>query len=463
MVALSSKTKLTCDVLLLIASIPLFQEILYNHQPISRNASMALVLLSILTWVITGTFTGLYRDYRKTPFSFEWVVFIKTLLIYTLVISFISFQFFKTLLYIRWIIFFQCGFIFLLFPIQKLIVREVFKRICRSGNLTKKVLIIGSGEHGMDFYNRIVKDAQYGYSLTGFIDDKRDPLLNGSYLGKPSDLEHVISKHELDDIIVTAPHTETSQLKTIVEVAEKEGKRIHILPNYHQFSPGRVQIRHLGNVPLVSLRSLPLDAMENKFHKRLFDIAFSFCVIVCVLSWLFPLIALVIKLTSKGPVMFKQERWGRYNRPIICYKFRSMVCTSKDVDEKGVYQQAKKDDPRITPIGKFLRKTNLDELPQFFNVLYGSMSVVGPRPHPIPLNIASKGAVDNYMMRNWVKPGITGYAQIKGFRGETRKLSQMEKRVEADIWYMENWTFWLDLQIIVQTLVNMVKGEKNAF
>lgn len=358
---------------------------------------------------------------------------------------------------------YQCIFIFFAFPMQKIVVRLMFKKLRSSDNLTKKVLIVGSGETGMNFYNRFVKNEHFGYSLTGFVDEHHDPSLNGSWLGKPSDLEHVISKHELDDIVITAPHTNESQLRSIVDVADKEGKRIHIVPDFQQFSAGKMQVRYLGNVPMITLRSLPLDAMENKFHKRLFDMLFSVFVIIFFLSWLFPLIALVIKLTSKGPVMFKQERWGRYNRPIICYKFRSMVCTSKDVDDKGVYQQAKKDDPRITPIGKFLRKTNLDELPQFFNVLLGSMSVVGPRPHPIPLNLASKGAVDNYMMRNWVKPGITGYAQIKGFRGETRKLSQMEKRVEADIWYMENWTFWLDLQIIVQTLVNMVKGEKNAF
>jgi putative colanic acid biosynthesis UDP-glucose lipid carrier transferase len=140
-----------------------------------------------------------------------------------------------------------------------------------------------------------------------------------------------------------------------------------------------------------------------------------------------------------------------------------MIDTSKDVDENGNYQQAQKNDPRITSIGRFLRKTNLDELPQFFNVFLGSMSVVGPRPHPVPLNVASKDSIENYLMRHWVKPGISGWAQVNGFRGETREPSLMKKRVEHDLWYIENWTYWLDLQIIVQTMVNMVKGEKNAF
>jgi putative colanic acid biosynthesis UDP-glucose lipid carrier transferase len=133
-----------------------------------------------------------------------------------------------------------------------------------------------------------------------------------------------------------------------------------------------------------------------------------------------------------------------------------------DVDENGNYLQARKDDPRITPIGKFLRKNNLDELPQFFNVLLGSMSVIGPRPHPVPLNLVSKGNIERYMMRHWVKPGISGWAQVNGYRGETKVPYLMSQRVHYDCWYIENWTFWLDLQIIVQTLVNMVKGEKNA-
>lgn len=140
-----------------------------------------------------------------------------------------------------------------------------------------------------------------------------------------------------------------------------------------------------------------------------------------------------------------------------------MVVQSKDVDDNGNYLQAKKNDPRVTPVGKFLRKTNLDELPQLFNVLFGSMSIVGPRPHPVPLNLTSKDSVEKYMMRHWVKPGITGWAQVHGYRGETRDKHLMKARVKYDLWYIEHWTFWLDLQIIVQTLVNMVKGEKNAY
>jgi putative colanic acid biosynthesis UDP-glucose lipid carrier transferase len=213
----------------------------------------------------------------------------------------------------------------------------------------------------------------------------------------------------------------------------------------------------------VSLRSIPLDDAELRFFKRVFDIVFSTVVFLVVFSWLFPIIMLLIKLTSKGPIFFIQERWGLNNKKIYCYKFRSMAANSTDVDENGNYRQATKDDARITPIGRFLRKSNLDELPQFLNVLKGEMSIVGPRPHPTPLNLHSKNIINNYMLRHLVRPGITGWAQVHGYRGETKDLKKMQKRVDFDIWYIANWSFWLDCQIIIQTVINMIKGEKNAY
>jgi putative colanic acid biosysnthesis UDP-glucose lipid carrier transferase len=462
---LSTRTKLTVDLLLLAGSIFLIQYVLYGSDAaLFTRYSVSLSFLASVCWLLVGASSGLYQDFRVKPFSYEWVLFIKTLVIYTLIISFISFQFYKSHLYIRWIVGIHCVFIFLVFPMQKLLIRYILKKIRKSESILKRVLIVGTGETGLDFYQQIVKNKQFGYKLTGFLDEKTHPSLNGHYLGSLSDLENVITKHELDDIVITMPLTGGTQLQNIVELGEKEGKRIHIIPDYQYLRQGRVQIKKMGEMPFITLHSQPLDNIENQFYKRVFDIVFSLLVIVFLLSWLTPLIALLIKITSKGPVFFKQERWGLHNRPIVCYKFRSMTACSKDVDENGNYQQAKKGDPRVTRIGKILRKTSLDEMPQFFNVLGGSMSVVGPRPHPVPLNIMSKNSVENYMMRHWVKPGITGWAQVKGYRGETSSDPvRMKKRVEADIWYMENWTLWLDLQIIVQTVVNIVKVDKNVF
>jgi len=201
-----------------------------------------------------------------------------------------------------------------------------------------------------------------------------------------------------------------------------------------------------------------LENLLNRSKKRAFDIVFSIFVIVFVLSWLLPILAILIKLGSSGPVFFVQIRSGRNNRPFRCYKFRSMR-VNKNADKK----QATRDDERITKIGAFMRRTSLDELPQFFNVFRGNMSVVGPRPHMIKHTKQYSQLIDRFMVRHFLKPGITGWAQIKGLRGEIKTVDDMLKRVEADVWYLENWSFLLDLKIIFLTLKNSILGDKNAF
>jgi putative colanic acid biosynthesis UDP-glucose lipid carrier transferase len=460
----SIRSKVFADLLILVLiNFVVLSNIFTNRIPFFTTTNLIALIISVSLWLISARALRLYIDFRSKPFSIEWVVFVKALVLYTLLISFVSFQLMTYNPIGHWDLLFHSFLILILLPAQKLIIRLALKKYRNSENVLRKVLIVGAGDTGIDFYQDYVKNKKYGYTLTGFIDEERNPTLNGHYLGKTSELDQVIAKHELDDIIVALPVTEERQIKNIVTIGEKQGKRVRIIPNYQSYGSGKVQIDRLGTMPIITLRSLPLDIVDNKVYKRIFDVFFSLFVITFVFSWLFPIIALIIKFGSKGPVFFKQERWGLNNKVITCYKFRSMVACSKDVDESGKYLQASKNDPRITPIGKFLRKSNLDELPQFLNVLLGSMSIVGPRPHPVPLNIASKESIENYMMRHWVKPGITGWAQVNGYRGETKVPYLMQKRVEHDVWYMENWTFWLDLQIIVQTLVNMVKGEKNAF
>jgi putative colanic acid biosynthesis UDP-glucose lipid carrier transferase len=390
-------------------------------------------------------------------------MFLKAFGIFTLVKSFIYFQVLNDFSFEKNPFFLNTLLIFVLLPLEKLLIRIVFKKLFNSGNYSRKVLIVGAGKNGMNFYESCVASHQYGYQLTGFLDDEKQPQLNGEYLGKTGDIEKIIASYEVDDIVVTLPVSQEMEIRKIVAVGEREGKRVRIVPDYNNFSNGKMHVDSLGNLSVITLRSLPLDYFDNKLYKRIVDIVFSLLGIIFLFSWLFPIICVIIKLSSKGPVLFKQDRWGLNNKIITCLKFRSMIANCKDVDDKGNYLQAQKNDPRVTRIGKFLRKTNLDELPQLFNVLLGSMSLVGPRPHPVPLNISSKDSVEKYMMRHWVKPGITGWAQVHGYRGETRDKFLMKKRVKYDLWYIENWTFWLDLQIIVQTLVNMIKGEKNAY
>ena len=213
----------------------------------------------------------------------------------------------------------------------------------------------------------------------------------------------------------------------------------------------------------LELRAFPLGKSLGLFFKRCFDLSVAALLFIFFFSWLWPLLALLIKIMSPGPVFFKQERWGVQCRPIICYKFRSMVRESRDIDENGRYQQAKRDDWRVTPLGRFLRRNNLDELAQFINVLKGEMSVVGPRPHPTPMNLEIKDLIPNYQLRHLIKPGITGWAQVKGLRGETESLDLLRQRVEADIWYIENWSPWLDIKIVCRSIWLMLKGDPLAF
>ena len=218
------------------------------------------------------------------------------------------------------------------------------------------------------------------------------------------------------------------------------------------------QINYMGEFPVLSVRHEPLEDMQSRVKKRLFDVVFSLLVIVFIISWLYPLLALIIKIQSPGPVLFKQLRSGRDNQPFWCYKFRSM-----HVNANSDSKQAHKGDSRITAIGRFMRKTSLDEFPQFVNVLFGNMSIVGPRPHMLNHTEEYRAIIDQYMVRQFLKPGITGWAQVNGYRGETKDPSLMQKRVEHDIWYMENWSAMLDLRIVFITIFSILKGEENAF
>lgn len=458
----SVRLKLAADIisLNLILAFVLREKFLNFHFAANE---FVIFLASTGFWLFSASIMKLYDDYTDKPYSIEGVSFVKSLIAYTFVSSTAFYLFESFIVFPKSQLVLHFLLLCFLVPVQKLAIRILKKKYKKDVATRRRVLIVGTESTGIQFYSNYVKNRQYGYELAGFVDDIVSPHLSNHYLGKTADIDKVIAQNELDDIIVTIPITDEKMLERIVVAGEKHGKLIRIIPNFYGLGERKLQFDSVGSLPIINLRSLPLDLIESKLLKRLFDIVFSLFVCVFLLSWLFPIIAVIIKLTSKGPVLFKQERWGLNNKSILCYKFRTMIASSNDVDQNGVYNQASKNDPRITRVGAFLRKTNMDELPQFLNVLFGSMSVVGPRPHPVPLNLQSREIVDSYMLRHWVKPGITGWAQVNGYRGETKKLYLMKKRVEFDVWYIENWTFWLDLQIILQTLVNMVKGEENAY
>lgn len=425
--------------------------------------NLILLFTSFVVWHFVANIYNLYDDFRSRSFSYEFISILKTLLLNAVIITFIFFYFFKNYPYPRTFVILYTGLIFLLLPIQKFSYKQYLMRVRAKSRNIKKVLIVGAGELGMSFYKTITANKQLGYELAGFVDDTRKSHLNGEYLGKISDMDSILEKNDIEDVVIALPSGAVNKIQEAVLVSEKNAKRVRIIPNYSHLISANFRVTHFGDFPLITIRSTPLDDAENQFFKRIFDVLFSVVLFITVFIWLFPLLALILKLTSRGPVFFKQERWGLHNKKIICYKFRSMVANSHNIDRNGKFNQAHKNDPRITRFGKFLRKSNLDELPQFFNVLAGDMSIVGPRPHPIPLNLESKETVHNYMLRHIVKPGITGWAQVNGFRGETKEPGQMQNRVNLDLWYIDNWSFWLDCQIIFQTLMNMIKGDKNAY
>ncbi|MFI5132165.1 MAG: exopolysaccharide biosynthesis polyprenyl glycosylphosphotransferase, partial [Chitinophagales bacterium] len=230
------------------------------------------------------------------------------------------------------------------------------------------------------------------------------------------------------------------------------------VPDLGIFIKKQMYIDYLKEIPIISLRNEPLEDWGNRISKRIFDITVSFLIVALILSWLIPIISLLIFLESGGPIFFIQLRTGKNKRSFGCLKFRSMHL-NKNADT----QQASPLDNRITKLGRFLRRTSLDELPQFLNVLKGDMSIVGPRPHMLKHTDEYSKLIGQYMVRQFVKPGITGWAQINGFRGETKNVLQMQRRVEHDLWYLENWNLLLDIKIFFMTIINVMRGEKNAF
>ncbi len=337
---------------------------------------------------------------------------------------------------------------------------QFIKLYRKSGYNYSRVVIIGGGEVAQQLNNYFNSDNVLGVKLMGIFSDTEISFKTkeGIVSGDLEALELFALKNDIDEIFYTLPLTQTKKIKDLVDFCDKYMIRFKVVPDFRGFLFKRVNIDFFDDVPVITLREEPLRDFVNRFVKRIFDLLFSFFVILLVLSWLYPLIAILIKLSSKGPVLFKQLRSGVNNEEFLCYKFRSMAI-SGDSDSK----QATQGDARITKFGAWLRKSSLDELPQFFNVFIGDMSIVGPRPHMLLHTEEYSELINKYMVRQLVKPGITGVAQVRGYRGETKELQDMEGRVRFDVWYIENWSLSLDINIILQTIWNVFKGDEKAY
>jgi len=355
---------------------------------------------------------------------------------------------------IAWLLCF--GTYLLLFRVTAISARRI---LLGNNNLCKKIVIIGNNATTDQLLHQLERKASL-YTLTGIFDDdnNHNGLPERQLQGNINDCINFCIKNQVREIYTTISPEKDKRISEIAEMAECNFIQFKLVPDISYYLHMKTQIDHDTELPVLCLTPQPEADVSGQIQKRLFDVLFSLFVIIFILSWLAPILALLIKFESAGPVFFKQMRTGKNGRPFLCFKFRSLK-----MNDEADSRQVTADDDRYTRIGRFMRKTNLDELPQFFNVLLGDMSVVGSRPHMLKHTEDFSRLHRHYMLRHYIKPGLTGWAQINGYRGEIKAKEQLIKRVDCDIWYMENWDFWLDMRIVLQTLSSTFKGDKNAY
>ncbi|MCE7699551.1 MAG: exopolysaccharide biosynthesis polyprenyl glycosylphosphotransferase, partial [Methanobacterium paludis] len=340
-----------------------------------------------------------------------------------------------------------------------ILVRKKWRNINRERRY--KLVVIGDTKLAEEIYFQLATNVLIDYKLVGFYSNKAptEKKLAKYWLGKIDDVKQYDALNDVHYIICSLKAYERSpKLQQLFKEADNYMAKIKFVVTDFIYSNQMLTFDCNHQIPVFTTRKEPLEDTKNFVIKGILDIFIALLVLLFILSWLIPLVGLLIKLESKGPVFFRQRRTGYNNKEFTCLKFRSM-CVNKDADKL----QATKHDVRITRVGRFLRKTNLDEMPQFINVFKGEMSIVGPRPHMVAQTHYYANEIDKYMVRQYVLPGITGWAQVMGCRGETKRKEDMAMRVRYDIWYLENWTFWLDVKIVILTILHEIKGDPNAY
>jgi len=412
------------------------------------------LLYQTLTWIIIAVIVKYYEVYRFTTPVEIVTKLIKQFSVFLLVVI-AFFPFAKTAIF--------SGKAIAIFMTISFCIIVTFKyfwffylkkyRIVTGSNF-RNAVIIGFTTEAIRLKEVFETRKDYGYRFLGYFSDKKQ---NPEIKGRIEDLNQFVIDNKVDEIYCSLNEISNEKLKDLVEFADDNKKAIKFIPDTKEIFSKNLKVDYYELFPVLSLQKTQLHNPIIKGVKRAFDVLFSLFVIVFLLSWLIPVLAILIKLESKGPVFFKQGRPGMDEKEFFCYKFRSMQVNGYTEKE------ASKNDPRVTKMGKFMRKTSMDELPQFFNVILGEMSVVGPRPHLWSQNKAYASKIKKYMVRHYVKPGITGLAQVKGFRGEIETEEDMVNRIKLDVFYIENWSMIMDLKIIFQTVFNIFKGEDKAY
>lgn len=406
---------------------------------------------ALLSWIVISLSNHFYEIQRHTKMIHIATLLLKQI-IFLSVLLYAFIGFFKQpnisrLALGNYIV--TVSFLLILFKISSFFLLKRYRAVL--GGNRRNVIVVGKNEKTRQLIEIFNKKSDFGYFFKAQFD------VNDSGFSLEKCFDFIISNN-IDEIYFSARELSNKQIIKLIDFADNNLRELKFIPDNKEIFSKKLKYEYYDYIPILSLREIPLQEPIYKFLKRVFDIMFSSIVIIFILSWLTPLVAILIKLESKGPVFFKQARNGFNYKEFYCYKFRSMTPNSE-----ANFYQATRGDQRITNIGKFIRKTSIDELPQFFNVLFGDMSVVGPRPHMVSHTDMYAKRIDKFMVRHFVKPGITGLAQISGYRGEVETDKDIIGRVKFDIFYIENWSLLLDLKIIFKTAINAVKGEEKAY
>lgn len=410
------------------------------------------VIFVSLAWIVLSIKIKFYEVYRFTHIQHILSSLVKQGAIFFLIV-FAFFGFYNQIHKDTWEIVSYVLWTTLGITIAKLAIFFLLKkyRSVYKGN-RRRVVIYGLNSKTDQLRKFFTLNPEYGYELQKTFN------LKGEDKSTLEETFQFILENSVDEIYASIGETSNANMDKIIDFADNNLKILKFLPDNKEIYSKKLDFTYYGFLPILSMRKIPMDEAFNKFVKRTFDILLSLFVIVFVLSWLTPLLGIIIKLESKGPVFFKQRRNGLDYKEFYCYKFRSMTPNP----DANLYQ-ATKGDERITKVGKIIRKTSMDELPQFINVLKGDMSVVGPRPHMVSHTHMYAERIDKFMVRHFIKPGITGLAQVSGYRGEVETDNDIINRVKYDIFYLENWSLFLDLKVVFKTIFNAIKGEEKAY
>ena len=430
--------------------------ILHSKYTIENLDIQYFFLLLAFVWYFSARSSGLYDTSRTKVHSIDAYTILKNIFFQSvclIILLFIIKERSLTRTFILVYIFLVIPFIFL----GKIGIQLLLRVFRKKFNDVSRVVIIGANELGQNVYEKLHNNS-VGYNVIGYIDDNSEAVKDINILGNLSKLKIIITEESIDMVIIALSKIDIENLENIIETCRNQIVEVKIIPDLAWYYLRDFKYSFLVDIPVVSVIIDKLTEPYWRFIKRLFDICLTIFFVITIFIWFVPIIVLLQKIFNPGPIFFRSERWGEKGKPFWIYKFRTM----QNFDGEKVVP-TEKNDSRITKFGKILRQTSFDEFPQFYNVLRGEMSIVGPRPFDSKEAALMKGTLEQYMTRYYVKPGITGWAQINGYRGGTKDITQMQKRMDVDNWYMHNWTIGLDIQIIFYTTAKIFSGDINAY